>query len=207
MPFIAQLPLFSYVLISTFTPGPSNISSSSLAVLYGFRRTAFDQMGLAAGVFLMMLAGGLVSASLLGWFPALEPALRYIGAAYILYLAYGILRASYSFAEHKTQPLGFWHGLLLQFSNPKLVVYALTLFSSFLAPLAGNAIGLVTAALLLAVVSAAATSVWALLGAQIKDRLGNPRLARWINIVLALFLIFAAIDLTGLLGAIVGHSP
>lgn len=201
MPLIAQLPLVSFVLISTFTPGPSNISSSSLAVLYGFRRTVIYQAGLAAGVFLMMLAGGLVSASLLGWFPALEPALRYVGAAYILYLAYGILRASYGFAQHKTTPLGFWHGLLLQLSNPKLVVYALTLFSTFLAPLVSSASRLVAAALLLAVVSAGATSAWALLGAQIKSRLGDPRLARWVNIVLALFLIFAAIDLT------FGHSP
>jgi cysteine/O-acetylserine efflux protein len=196
-----QLPLLSYVLISTFTPGPSNISSSSLAVLYGFRRTLVYQAGLAVGVFLMMLLGGLVSASLLGWFPALEPILRYAGAAYILYLAYGLVRASYHFAERPAQPLGFWHGLLLQVSNPKLVVYALTLFSSFLAPIAGSAVWLVAAALVLAVVSACATSVWGLFGAQIKDRLRNPRLARWINFGLALFLVFAAVDLAGLIRA------
>ncbi|RPI89737.1 MAG: LysE family translocator, partial [Chloroflexi bacterium] len=29
------LPLISFVLISTFTPGPSNISSASIAVLHG----------------------------------------------------------------------------------------------------------------------------------------------------------------------------
>ncbi len=202
MPFIAQLPLLSFVLISTFTPGPSNVSTSSLAVLYGFRRTLIYQVGLAAGVFLMMLAGGLVSARLLSWFPALEPALRYVGAAYILYLAYGILRASYHFTERPTPPPGFWHGLLLQLSNPKLVVYALTLFASFLAPVVGSAAKLMIAALALAVVSACATSVWALLGAQIKDRLRNPRLARWMNIVMALFLIFAAIDIAGLLAVV-----
>src|SRR6202040_1209077 len=116
------------------------------------RRTVNYQGGLAAGVFLMMLAGGLVSASLLNWFPALAPALRYIGAGYILYLAYGILRASYTFTERETKPLGFGHGLLLQLSNPKLMVYALTLFSSFLAPIAGNAAALILAALLLAAV-------------------------------------------------------
>src|SRR5258707_4764317 len=154
MPIIALLPVPAYVFISPFTPGPANISISSQGVLFGYRRTAQYQGGLALGVFLMMLAGGLVSASLLSWLPALAPVLRYVGAAYILYLAYAILRASYTFAERATQPLGFGHGLLLQLSNPKLVVYALTLFSSFLAPIAGNAALLILAALLLAAVSA-----------------------------------------------------
>ncbi len=202
MPSIALLPALSYVLVSSFTPGPANISSSSLGVLYGFRRTSQYQGGLAAGVFLMMLASGLVSASLLRWLPALAPALCYLGAAYILVLAYGILRASYTFAERGTKPLGFGHGLLLQLSNPKLVVYALTLFSSFLAPIAGSAAGLIVAALLLAAVSACATSVWALFGAGIKTRLHNPRFKRWVNVSLALFLVYAAVEVAGLLPVI-----
>ena len=202
MPSIALLPVLSYVLISTFTPGPANISSSSLGVLYGFRRTLEYQGGLAAGVFLMMVAGGLVSVSLLKGFPALAPALRYVGAAYILYLAYGILRASYTFKERETRPLGFGHGLLLNLSNPKLVVYALTLFSSFLAPIAGSAAGLIVAALVLAAVSACATSVWALFGAGIKTRLHNPRFTRWVNITLALLLVYTAVELAGLLPTI-----
>ena len=197
---IAVIPLLSYVLISTFTPGPSNISSSSLGVLYGFRRTLPYQAGLAAGVFVMMLAGGLLSGSLLSRFPVLEPALRYAGAAYILYLAYGLLRASYAFAERPTPPLGFGHGLLLNVSNPKLVVYAFTLFASFLAPIAGHALWLTMAALVLAVISAVATSVWAFFGAAIKARLRDPRVTRWVNIGLAVFLVYAAVELTGIIG-------
>ena len=201
MSSIQLLPLLSYVFISTFTPGPANISSSSLAVLHGFRRTLHYQAGLALGVFIMMLAGGLVSATLLLWLPALEPVLRLVGAAYILYLAYGMFRASYTFTERDTPPLGFRHGLLLQLSNIKLVVYAFTLFSSFLAPIAREPASLALAALLLAIVSACATCVWALFGAGIKTRLRNPRLTRWINAALALFLVYAAIDLSGLLPA------
>jgi cysteine/O-acetylserine efflux protein len=43
------------VLISTFTPGPSNISSASLAVLHGYKNTLIYQVGLALGVFFFML--------------------------------------------------------------------------------------------------------------------------------------------------------
>ncbi len=197
---IALLPLLAYVCISTFTPGPANISSSSLGVLHGFRRTLRYQAGLAVGVFVMMLAGGLLSASLLTRFPVLEPALRYVGAAYILYLAYGLLRASYVFAEKATPPLGFGHGLLLNVSNPKLVVYALTLFASFLAPIAGDWAWLSVAAALLAGVSAAATGMWALFGAAIKARLRDARVTRWVNVGMALFLVYAAVELVGVVG-------
>jgi cysteine/O-acetylserine efflux protein len=201
MPSIQLLPLLSYVFISSFTPGPANISSSSLGVLVGFRRTLSFQGGLAVGVFLMMLAGGLVSSSLLRWLPALEPALRLAGAVYILFLAYGILRASYTFTQRDNQPLGFRHGLLLQLSNVKLVVYAFTLFSSFLAPIASNPASLILAALLLASVAACSASIWALFGAAIKSRLRSPRFTRWVNAALALCLVYAALDLAGLLPA------
>src|ERR687892_75822 len=115
-------PLISYVLISTFTPGPSNISSASMAILHGYKNTLRYQVGLAFGVFLLMALSGWISTTLLNIFPALEPILRFLGASYILYLAFGILKASYTFTEKDVKPLGFTHGLILQILNPKLVV-------------------------------------------------------------------------------------
>ena len=196
---INLLPLLSYVFISTYTPGPSNISTASSAVLHGYRKTLAYQAGLALGVFLMMLLSGWISTTLLRLFPGLEPALRYAGAAYILYLAYGILRASYTFNDQETRALGFGHGLALQALNPKLVVYAFTLFSAFLAPITAN-LGLVAlAAALLAAISFGATSLWALLGTAIKARLRQPRIKFVVNGLLALSLVYIAIDLAGLI--------
>ncbi len=196
---IPFLPLLSYVLISTFTPGPSNISSASVASLHGYRNTLVYQAGLASGVFLIMALSGWLSAALLRIFPVLEPILRYLGAAYILYLAYGILKASYAFTDQNAaRPLGFIHGLMLNVLNPKLTVYAFTVFSGFLAPITGNAALLVLAAALLAAISFSATSTWALFGTTIKTYLHNPRWKLVVNIVLSLSLVYAAIELTGL---------
>ncbi len=191
--------LVSYVLVSTFTPGPSNLSSASLGVLHGYKNTLRYQVGLAAGVFGVMLLSGWISAELLRSLPALEPALRYIGAAYILYLAFGMLKASYIFAEQAASRLGFAQGLALQVLNPKLFVYAFTLFGAFLAPITGNVALLVLAAALLAATSFGATSVWALFGTAIKTYLHNPRLKAAANIVLALLLVFTAIELAGVI--------
>ena len=193
------LPVISYVLISTFTPGPSNISSASLAVLHGYRNTLKFQAGLALGVFLLMLLSGLLSTTLTKFFPAFEPIMRYLGAAYILYLAFGILKASYTFTEKDTEPLGFVHGFTLQISNPKLFVYAFTLFSAFLASTTRNIFFLTLIVTLLAAVSFCATSVWSLFGTAIKAHLQNPRLNMIINIGLSILLVYTAISLAGLL--------
>jgi cysteine/O-acetylserine efflux protein len=189
------VPLITYVLISTFTPGPSNISSASIGVLRGYKNTLAYQGGLAAGVFLLMLLSGLISTTLLGIFPALEPILRYAGAGYILYLAFGILKASYSFEERREKSFGFIQGFGLQVLNPKLIVYAFTLFSTFLSAISHNTVLLGQAAFLLAAVSFCATSVWALFGTIIKARLHHPRLRLIVNILLSLSLVYAAVAL------------
>ena len=191
--------IISYVLISSFTPGPSNISSASLAVMHGYRKTIHYQTGLAAGVFVLMILSGLFSKALLSIFPSFEPLLRYLGAAYILYLAFGILKANYSFTEESTRPLGMTNGFMLQILNPKLMIYAFTLFSAFLASITPNFVFLIAVALLLAATSFCATSVWALFGTAIQRYLHNARMKTVVNIILSLSLVYTAISLMGLL--------
>jgi len=110
---VSLFPILSYVFISTFTPGPSNISSASMAVIHGYKKTLKYQLGLAMGVFVLMLLSGWFSAALLHLFPALEPILQYVGAAYILYLALLLLKASYTFTEENENPLGLLQGMML----------------------------------------------------------------------------------------------
>ena len=170
-----------------------------MAVLHGYKNTLKYQAGLALGVFLLMLVSGLLSTSLLSIFPALEPIMRYIGAGYILYLAFGILKASYSFTEGHMKPLGFGYGLVLQILNPKLVVYSFSLFSAFLASVTRNFVPLMFVCILLAATSFCATSVWALFGTAIKSYLHNPRLKAIVNIILSLSLVYTAITLAGIM--------
>jgi cysteine/O-acetylserine efflux protein len=193
-------PLVSFVLIASFTPGPSNISSASMGVLHGYKKTLNYLVGLATGFFAVMLVSGWISTTLLALFPALEPILRYIGAGYILYLAFAILKASYTFNEEDSvKPMGFVHGLMLQMLNPKLLVYAFTLFSAFLAPITGDVALLGVAIVLLTITAFCATSVWALFGTIIKGYLHYPRVKATVNIILSLFLVYTAIELAGII--------
>ena len=197
--FIDLFPLISFVLITTFTPGPANISSASMGVLHGYKGSLKFLLGLVSGLFIVMLLSGLISATLLRIFPALEPILRYVGAFYILYLAYSILKASYTFEAEDVKPMGYFHGLALNISNSKLLVYAFTLFSTFLAPITGNVSLLILALILLTLTAFCATSTWALFGTVIKTYLHSPRAKMTVNIILSLFLVYAAIELAGIL--------
>ena len=193
------LPVLSYILISSFTPGPSNISSASMAVLHGYRSTLRYLAGLTAGVFLLMFLSGLLSTTIVRIFPSFEPIMRYFGAVYILYLAFAILKASYTFTETDSKPLGFVHGFLLQLLNPKLLVYAFTFFSAFLTTTTKNMTSLLLVVTFLAFVAFCAASTWALFGTAIKNHLQHPNLKLVINLLLSLSLVYTAISLTGII--------
>ncbi len=122
-----------------------------------------------------------------------------VGAGYILYLAYVILRASYHFDGADTQPMGLAQGVLLQVLNPKLIVFGLTLFSTMLVPITANLLLIVAAAALLAATAFCATSVWALFGSFLKHYLRQPRIALIVNVVLALFLVYSAAEIAGII--------
>lgn len=199
------LPTITFILISTFSPGPGNITSAAMGVLHGYRKTLPFLLGMVVGFLLLMGACAWASATVLRVFPALQPILRYVGAAYIVYLAYGMLKATYTFAitndDNGTQaePLGFGNGFVLQALNPKLVVYGLALFSTFFAPLAEDPLQIALVVPLLATVAFCATSTWTLGGTLIKHQLRHPQIQLAVNIVLSLLLVYTALKVADLL--------
>jgi len=191
----------SYVVVTSFTPGPNNISSASMGVLYGYRRTLQYLLGIAAGFAMVMVLCGLISTTLLELLPAFEGILRWVGVAYILWLAYETWRASYQFEDSGQTLLGFSRGLWLQALNPKVIVYGLTLYASWPDLVAGSWQRLSTSALFLAFVAFASTSTWALAGAAIRSQLRRPGVRRWVSAILSLLLVWTALELSGILGS------
>lgn len=190
--------LVSFVLITTFTPGPNNVSSASMGILHGYRATLTYLSGISTGTFLVMVLCGWISSTLLSALPAFEGVLRIVGALYILWLAFHTLRASYAFEEGEGASLGFSQGLLLQVLNPKLVVYGLTLYSAFLAGLVTSGVTLLLSALIITVIGFCSISAWAILGATIRAHLDRPRVKQGLNVALSLLLVYTAVELSGL---------
>jgi cysteine/O-acetylserine efflux protein len=194
---IEPAPFLVFVLVTSFTPGPNNISSASMGILHGFKSSLPYQAGIAAGFFCIMLICAFVSSTILTYLPVAEPVLRMAGAAYILWLAYGCARASYAFDPAQHPPMGFKRGFFLQTFNPKVAVYGLTLYSTFLAAESDNLLVLTLFAGFFATTAFCATSAWALCGAVIRGQLRRPKVRGVINAALVLLLIYCAYDLSG----------
>lgn len=193
--------LASFAVITTFTPGPNNITSASMDILFGYRDTLKYMLGIASGFFLVMLLCGWVSAALLQALPVLQDVLRIAGVLYILWLAYHTLRASYAFDEEE-QPakLGFRAGFILQLLNPKVIVYGLMMYSAFLSGLGVTPVAQLAAALALAGLGFCSVSTWALFGAAMRAYLNRPYARQIVNTALSLLLIYTAIELSGIVG-------
>ncbi len=199
---IEIIPLTSFVIATTFSPGPNNIASASMGIMHGYRKTVKFLLGVAFGFFVVMIGCAYLSSILLTVIPASEKYLRWIGAVYIIWLAIGILRSGNSFQDSSVTPKEFSKGFVLQLFNPKVAVYGLTLFSTFLASISGQMSYLAVSATVFALTAFAATSVWALCGAAIRNRLKNESVRKIVNLLLSLLLMYTAVDLSGIMASL-----
>jgi len=194
------LSLIPYVFIISFTPGPNTITSASMGVCFGIRRTTKFVYGITVGIFIVMLLCGSFSNLLLRIIPSIGPIMRLVGAGYILWLAYGIFKATYSLKEKsETIPMGFYKGLLLQFLNPKLAIYGLTLYTAFLSPIINIPLYVGISVFTISAIAFCSVFTWALFGSVISKHLHNTRIKSALNITLGLLLVYTAVRLSGLL--------
>lgn len=194
--------LFLFTFITIYTPGPANITCTSMGVKHGIKKSINFIYGSSIGFTFVALLGGLFSNLLLTAMPSLESIMRWVGAAYILYLAYNILKVDYSFAQDdkkiKVQPLNFKHGVLIQLLNPKSIIFLLTLYTAFLHPIANNPIFVLLFTLILGIIGFGANFLWASLGAGLSHFLNQERIKKAVNLILALLLVYTSARLTGI---------
>ncbi len=196
---VEWFPLFTFVVLTTFTPGPNNITSASMGILYGYKKTFNYLLGIASGFVLVMFIAAGMSVAMSSLIHSAEKWLKIIGAGYILWLAWHSFKADYDFDETGKSVYSFKEGFILQLVNPKVAVYGITLFSTFLFPLSGKIFQLIPFPFLFAFIAFLSISSWTLFGMIIRKYLKNNLLKRIVNTVLALMLVYIAVDLSGIL--------
>ena len=192
----------AFALAMTFSPGPNNIMSTSLGMMHGYRRALRFILGVVCGFGVVMLLGSLVATALLSAVPAIQPFLKYVGATYILYLAWVTWshRAEFGVGQdaEMTRGQGFLGGFALQFANPKGITFSLVMYSTFLADAVDDLALVALSALVLAGLAFLATSTWALAGSGIRRWLHTDRQRAVAAGVLALALVYTAVELVEL---------
>ena len=183
----------TYAVITAATPGPNNIMSMSNAGRLGFQRALPFNLGIWAGFTLVMVLCTLFCTALSALIPAIRLPMLVLGAAYMLYLAWGTFRSSDVIQEDHARE-GFRSGLLLQFINPKIYLYGIMSMEAYILPYySGQPAVLLFFALLLAFIGFVFTLAWAAFGSVF--RFLFSRHARAVNTVMALLLVCCAVSL------------
>lgn len=174
------------------TPGPDMLLVASRSVTEG-RAVAFAALlGVQAGLVCHATAAALGLSALLRTVPAAYDAMRYAGAAYLLFLAFRALRAGHAGPAPRVGPrvaLGaaFRQGWLTNLLNPKVALFVLALFPQFVRPEAGAALPQFLAlGVVLSLIGFAVNSVVILAAGGLGRLVGRNRaLSAWPNRLLA----------------------
>jgi threonine/homoserine/homoserine lactone efflux protein len=187
-------PLVLFAGVMCLTPGPNVVLATASAVNFGFRRTIPQISGVTAGFGVQVLAAGLGLAGLFQAEPRLHTALKYVGAAYLLYLAWRIAKAeSGGSGTARARPLGFVEGVLVTWVNPKgwvTTIGALAAFTTVDGNMALQASGV---ALVLAIACGGSLVLWAAFGAAISHWLVRPGARRAFNAAMAGLLVLSLV--------------
>lgn len=187
---IEQLPaLLIAILAVGYTPGPANIYAMSCSLRYGCRASMRMWCGLLCG-FLTAALLAAAAAHLAGMaFREYVPYLRYLAAAYIIYLAWKTYRAGIS-SEGDTKPT-FASGFVVQLTNAKIILFDLSCYSAFVLPYSQRFLDLLPVTALLILAGPGANLLWLLAGGAIKPFV--YRYAKTVSAVMAVALLLCAV--------------
>ncbi len=189
----------TYVVLTTFTPGPNNIMSLANANRYGFRNTLNFIFGVAAGFAVIMMLCGYFNLVLFNYMPDIKSFIGIAGGLYMIYLAYSILMEKPGEGGKSGMNTNtFFSGMTLQFINPKVIIYGITAQSVFIIPYFKSGFSLLMFSIFLAFTGFVSTAVWALFGSLMQRFILKYRLQ--FNIVMALLLVYCAVSVSGVNG-------
>jgi threonine/homoserine/homoserine lactone efflux protein len=147
MPEFATLVVFAIACLAlTVSPGPDMLLIASRSVSQG-RRAGFASLaGIQVGTYCHALAAAFGLSQLFVAVPMAYDAVRYAGAAYLLFLAWqtfrsnGIIAMPTGEALHYSPSVMFRQGLITNLMNPKMALFVLALFPQFVRPAAGSVV-------------------------------------------------------------------
>lgn len=182
-----------YCFITAYTPGANNLLSMSNAARLGFRKSVSFNFGITMGFLIVMTVCTLFSSTLYSALPKVKFYMQLLGAAYMLYLAWKVWKTSSDLEVESRKEASFLSGMVLQFMNPKIYIYAITAMSLYILPLYHSVVALIVFVLILTIIGASGSYVWALFGSAFCRFFTKH--TKGVNLVMALLLVYCAVSL------------
>jgi len=190
-PDLAALMILMFV--AAFTPGPNNLLSSYSGFNFGIKRTLPLIYGVTFGFPLLII---IINSGLIIFFkkfPALQEIIKILGSVFILYFAYKVALNKSSEEQKIKNPAKFFNMLFFQFINPKAVLFAIIVVSTFInvnENFIRDTIIVLSVAISFSFVSIFS---WCLLGKFLRKFATNEKFIRAFNYVMSFLLIVCVI--------------
>ncbi len=175
-----------YSVINAFTPGPGNILALNTVTNYGWKKGKPLFLGIFAGYYVVQLICAVFVYGVSTFLPGVLGVMKYVGAAYILWLAIHIA-FSRPDGNNGEKSASFWKGFMLQFVNVKIYLFGITALTGYVTNYSTSLWILIFFELIIATIGTIATSTW--IGAGMAIQKVYLRYYRPINIMLALTLL------------------
>ncbi|KJY85908.1 MULTISPECIES: LysE family translocator [Vibrio] len=158
----------------SMTPGAGNIALIGLSSRYGVSATLPFIVGNAVGVIAILAGASVGLAGLLALYPTLYLALKWLGAAYLLYMAWGIANMELD-NNASVKKSGFLSGIMVQILNPKGWVASITVFSQFVSPASNYVVQVVFIIGVMVITGVIGMLIWAYFGSMLTRFIESPR--------------------------------
>lgn len=175
-----------YAGINAFTPGPGNILALNTVTNYGWKKGTPLFLGIFAGYYVVQLICAVFVYGVSTFLPGVLGVMKYVGAAYILWLALHIA-LSRPDKEGGEKAASFWKGFMLQFVNVKIYLLGITALTGYVTNYSTALWVLVLFELMIATIGTIATVAW--IGAGVAIQRVYAEHYRPINVILALTLL------------------
>lgn len=172
-------------IIIAITPGPGAVASMSTGVRHGYWAALALILGLQTALVLQVAIVGLGLGALLATSEIAFEVIKFIGAGYLAWLGIQKWRAppvDIDAAPESGRRHGLYlQGLLVNFTNPKAIIFVAALVPQFVDPAAPQVVQYVVIAATLCATDLLVMSCYALAGVRIGRWLHDPRAQRLQN--------------------------
>lgn len=179
------------ILTAGITPGPNNFNSLTNSSKVGFKKNIPLTLGMSLGIFIVASLSALLSNALSTIIPEITIYLKIICSAYLLWLIIKLWLPQKSNSNVKSAN-GFIQGLLFQFINTKVWLFAISSMSLYVLPFYQSFSMHMLFAAFHATSAFIEINIWGLCGYFLKNIFDKYKIAA--NVILSLALLYCIIS-------------